>query len=109
MPGFLGAADIPAILADLAGADGAVEVTFGATTVTGLFDRAAVQFFDGEMPTTIVDGEAVHIQADSLPGLEHGSTVTVAEPGTAGDAYTVIRVLCYGDGAMQRIALARNA
>lgn len=100
MPGFLGDADIAEILADLAEAGGAVEVTLGATTVTGLFDRAAVQFFDGEMPTMIADGEAVHIKAGSLPGLDPAATITVD-----GTDYKVLRVLSYGDGAMQRVAL----
>jgi hypothetical protein len=100
MPGFLGDSDIAAILADLAAADGAVEVTLGTTTVTGLFDRAAVQFFDGEMATLIAEGEAVHIKTGSLPGLAPAAAITVD-----GTAYKVLRVLSYGDGAMQRVAL----
>ena len=100
MPGILGEADIPAMIADLADADSAVEVTLGATTVMGLFDRAAVQFFDGEMATLIAPGEAVHIPADSLPDLEPGAAVTVE-----GVSFKVLRILPYGDGAMVRIAL----
>lgn len=100
MAGFLGDADITEILADLAEAGGAVEVTFGAITVTGLFDRAAVQFFDGEMATLIAEGEAVHIKAGSLSGLEPAAAITVD-----GTSYKVLRILSYGDGAMQRIAL----
>ena len=100
MPGFLGEADIPEFLADIARADGAVAVTLGATTVTGLFDRAAVQFFDGEMATLIAEGEAVHIQTGSLPGLAPAAAITVD-----GTDYKVLRVLSYGDGAMQRVAL----
>lgn len=104
MAGILGEADIFAMLTDLAEADSAVGVTLGATTVTGLFDRAAVQFFDGEMPTMIADGEAVHIKAGSLPGVEAGDEIDVA-----GTTYFVRNVMSYGDGAMQRIGLTAGS
>jgi len=104
MSGFLGESDIDAMLADLAEADSTVEVTLGATTVTGLFDRAAVQFFDGDMPTVISESEAVHVRAGSLPGLEPGASITITI-GTTSTTYSVLRVLKYGDGAMERIAL----
>jgi sorbitol-specific phosphotransferase system component IIA len=100
MSGILGENDIAAILADLVDADATVEVAFGTLTATGLLDRTAIQIFDGEMPTTIADGEAVHIQAGALPGLEPGSAITVA-----GTSYTVRAILLYGDGAMERISL----
>lgn len=98
--GVLGAADIAEVLADLAAAGGAVEVTLGSTTVTGLFDRTTIQIFDGDMPTALVDGESVHIQAGTLPGLKPGSALTVDDV-----AYKALRVLAYGEGAMVRIAL----
>lgn len=97
---ILGSADIAAILADLKDADGAVEVTLGSTTVIGLFDRTAIQIFDDDMPTTLVDGESVHVQADTLPGLQPGAALIVD-----GVAYKALRVLAYGEGAMVRIAL----
>jgi len=96
------------MLADLDDAGGAVEVIFGALVTTGIYDRAAVQFFDGEAPTLIADGEAVHIQADSLSGLESGSTVEIRESGsTTGTSYEVRGILRYGDGAMERVSLTR--
>ena len=91
------------MLADLAGADGAVEVVLGSGTTTGLFDRAALQIFDGEMPTTIADGEGVHIEAGTLAGLVNGSAITVG-----GVDYTVRAVLPYGDGAMERVSLTKR-
>lgn len=103
MSGRLGESDIAAMLADLAGADGAVEVVLGSLSTTGLFDRAALQIFDGEMPTTVADGEAVHIEAGALAGLVPGSEITVA-----GVDYTVRSVLPYGDGAMERLSLTKR-
>jgi len=100
MSGILGETDIAAMIADLADADGAVEVVLGSSSTTGLFDRVALQIFDGEMPTTIADGEAVHIKAGSLAGLAPGSEISVA-----GVDYKVRAVLPYGDGAMERISL----
>ncbi len=100
--GALGEADINEILADLAEANSAVAVTHNGTTTTGLFDRVALQIFDGEMPTTIPDGETVHIAAGSLPDLAPGVAITVD-----GVAFNVLRVLPYGDGAMERIALTQ--
>lgn len=90
------------MLADLDSADGAVEVIFGALSTTGLFDRAAVQFFDGDMPTMIAEGEAIRIQDGSLPGLAPEDSITVA-----GTSYGVLRMLPYGDGAMIRVALTK--
>lgn len=108
MSGILGEEDIAEMLADLAGDMSAVEVTLGATTVTGLFDRAAVQMFDGEMPTLIPDGEAVHLKADALAGLEPEAAITVTRPGEeTGTSYIVLRLLPYGDGAMVRVALTK--
>ena len=104
MSGILGENDIAAIIADLADADGAVAVVFGSSSTTGLYDRAALQIFDGEMPTTIAEWEAVHIEAGSLEGLENGSEITVA-----GVAYTVRAILPYGDGAMERISLTARS
>jgi hypothetical protein len=107
--GILGDADINEMLADLAEAGSAVEVTLGSTTVTGLFDRAAVQIFDGEMPTLIPDGEALHIKAGSLPGLVPAAMLTVTFPGAAaGTDYKVLRILPYGDGAVVRVALTQT-
>lgn len=107
MGGILGEEDIDEMLADQLTVDGAVEVTLGATKVTGLLDRAAVQFFDGEMPTMIAEGEAVHVKAGSLPGLEPEAAISVTVGATTTD-YTVLRVLKYGDGAMERIALTKT-
>ena len=91
------------MIADLAEADSAVEIVFGSSSTAGLFDRAALQIFDGEMATTVADGEAVHIKADALPGLEPGSEITVA-----GVAYTVRVIFPYGDGGMERISLTKR-
>lgn len=99
---YLGEADIPAMLADLAETDSAVEVTHGTAATTALYDRVAVQIFDGEMPTTIPDGESVHIAAGSLPDLAPGDAITVD-----GVVYNVLRILAYGDGAMERLALTK--
>jgi len=91
------------MIADLAEADGAVEIVLGSATTTGLSDRAALQIFDGEMPTMIAEPEAVHIEAGSLAGLESGSEITVA-----GVDYRVRAVLPYGDGAMERLSLTKR-
>ena len=101
MTGILGENDVSGMLADLAAADGAVEVTFGDTTVYGLFDRASAELFAGDMPTVVADAEGVHVEAGSLPGLGNGDTVTVD-----GTEYRVLKILDHGDGAMQWIALA---
>ena len=103
MSGVLGENDISEMIADLAGADAAVEVVFGSVSTTGLFDRAALQIFDGEMPTTVADGEAIHIEAGILPGLVPGAEITVG-----GVDYTVRAMLPYGDGAMERISLTKR-
>ncbi|MBU0741071.1 hypothetical protein KJ554_01820, partial [bacterium] len=97
---FLGESDITAILVDLAEAGGGVEVTLGATTVTGLLDREAVEILGGEMPAVVAADETVHVQSGALPGLVSGAAITVG-----GAAYTVLKVLPYGDGAMTRVAL----
>ena len=95
-----GGLDIPAMLADLAEAGGAVEVTLGDVTVLGLRDREAVEILGGEMPAVVAADEIVHIQSGVLPGLGSGVTVTVD-----GTAYSVLKVLPYGDGAMVRVVL----
>ncbi len=94
--------DIAAILADLVAAGGVVEVVFGDTTVFGLLDREAVEVLGGEMPAVVAADEVVHIQSGVLPGLQSGAAITVA-----GTAYTVLKVLPYGDGAMIRVALRK--
>jgi len=104
MSGVLGEAEINEMLADLLDADGAVAVTVGSVTVTGIFDRAAVQVLDGEMPTIVPDGEAVHVKSDALPGLAPGSAITVD-----GTSYSVRSLLPYGDGAMTRVALTKTS
>lgn len=91
------------MIADLAEADGAVEVVLGSSTTTGLSDRAALQIFDGEMPTTGAEGKAVHIKTGSLSGVEPGSEITVA-----GVDYTVRAVFPYGDGGMERLSLTKR-
>lgn len=96
----LGGFDIAAMLADLAGAGGVVEVTLGDATVFGLLDREAVEILGGEMPAVVAADEMVHVQNGVLPGLQSGATITVG-----GTAYTVLKVLPYGDGAMVRVAL----
>jgi len=106
--GILGEEDIDEMLADQLMVDGAVEVTLGATKVTGLLDRAAVQFYDGEMPTMIAEGEAVHVKTGSLPGLEEENAPISVTEGTTTTHYTVLRLLPYGDGAMTRIALTKT-
>jgi len=102
MSGIFGETDISAMLTDLLAADGAVEVTLGSTTVTGLFDRDAVEIFGVDMATTISEELVVHVKAGGLPGLVSGVDVTVD-----GAVHRVTKVLPYGDGAMLRIALAR--
>lgn len=99
---FLGESDITAILADLADAGGGVEVTLGATTVTGLLDREAVEILGGEMPAVVAADETVHVQSGVLPGLVSGAAIIVG-----GAAYTVLKVLPYGDGALTRVALRK--
>jgi hypothetical protein len=79
----LGGFDIAAMLADLAEAGGVVEITLG-----------------GEMPAVVAADEIVHVQSGVLPGLQSGAAITVG-----GTAYTVLKVLPYGDGAMVRVAL----
>lgn len=103
MSGILGESDIAAMLADLAGAEGAVEVVLGSGTTTGLSDRVALQIFDGEMPTMIAEPEAVHIEAGSLAGLVPGSEITVG-----GVDYKVRGILPYGDGGMERLSLTKR-
>ena len=99
---FLGESDIAAMLADLAAAGGGVDVTLGATTVTGLLDREAAELLGGEMPAVIAADEVVHVQSVALSGLVSGSPITVG-----GTDYVVLKVLPYGDGAMTRIALRK--
>ncbi len=99
---FLGASDIAAMLADLADAEGAVEVTLGAVTTNGLLDQGAVELLGGEMPGVIGAEDIVHIRSGILPGLESGVAITVN-----GTSYKVLQVLPYGDGAMTRIALRK--
>lgn len=91
------------MIADLAEADSAVDVELGSATTSGLFDRAALQIFDGEMPTTIAEPESVAIKAGSLAGVEPGSEITVD-----GVNYTVRAILPYGDGAMERLSLTKR-
>ena len=98
----LGEADVAAILADLEEAGGGVDVTLGATTVTGLLDREAVEVLGGEMPAVVAADETVHVRSGALPGLASGAPVTVG-----GTDYVVLKVLYYGDGAMTRIALRK--
>jgi len=100
--GFLGETDIAAMLADLADAGGGVDVTLGATTVTGLLDREAAELLGGEMPAIVAADEVVHVQSDTLPGLASGVPITVG-----GTDYAVLKVLPYGDGAMTRVALRK--
>jgi len=100
--GFLGETDIAAMLADLADAGGGVDVTLGATTVTGLLDREAAELLGGEMPAVVAADEIVHIQSDALPGLTSGSPISVGDTD-----YVVLKVLPYGDGAMTRVALRK--
>ncbi len=95
-----GGLDIPAMLADLAEADGVVEVTLGGTTVFGLLDREAIEILGGEMPAVVAADEIVHVQSGALPGLKSGVPITVD-----GTAYVVLKVLPYGDGAMVRVVL----
>lgn len=102
MAGILGEADIGPMLADILAMGGAVAVTFGSTTVAGLYDRDAVEIFGADTGPTIAEELVVHIQAGRLPGLVSGSTITVD-----GAAHRVTRVLPYGDGAMARIVMAR--
>ena len=99
---FLGESDITAILADLAAAGGGVEVTLGDVTVLGLLDREAIEILGDQMPGVIVAEEMVHVQSGVLPGLQSGAAITVG-----GTAYTVLKVLPYGDGAMVRVALRK--
>lgn len=96
----LGGFDIAAMLADLAEAGGVVEVTLGDVTVFGLLDREAVEILGGEMPAIVAADEIVHVQSGVLPGLQSGASITVG-----GTAYTALKVLPYGDGAMVRVAL----
>jgi len=98
----LGEADVAAMLADLEEAGGGVDVTLGATTVTGLFDREAVEVLGGEMPAVVAADETVHVRSGALPGL--ASRVPVA---VGGADYLVLKVLTYGDGAMTRVALRK--
>ena len=98
--GHLGENDIAEMLSDLSGASATVAVTFGSATVTGLKDTVALQIFDGDMPTVIPEAESVNIVAGSLSDLEPGSIITID-----GTSYKVLRVLPYGDGAMERLAL----
>ena len=99
---FLGESDITAILADLASAGGGVEVSLGGVTVTGLLDREAIEILGDQMPGVIAAEEMVHVQSGVLPGLQSGAAITVG-----GTAYTVLKVLPYGDGAMVRVALRK--
>lgn len=99
---FLCEADVAAMLSDLAEAGGGVDVTLGATTVTGLLDREAVEILGGEMPAVVAADEIVHIRSGALSGLASGAPVTVG-----GVDYVVLKVLPYGDGAMTRIALRK--
>ncbi len=99
---YLGESDITAILADLAAAGGGVEVSLGGVTVTGLLDREAIEILGDQMPGVIAAEDLVHVQSGVLPGLQSGAAITVG-----GTAYTVLKVLPYGDGALTRVALRK--
>lgn len=99
---YLGESDITAILADLAAAGGGVEVSCGGITVTGLLDREAIEILGDQIPGVIAAEEMVHVQSGVLPGLQSGAAIAVG-----GTAYTVLKVLPYGDGAMVRVALRK--
>ena len=102
--GYLGEADITAMLAEIAAAGGGVRVSLGSTTVAGLRDHEAVELLGGEMPGAITNAEAVHVATDSLPGLTSNSTVQVD-----GVDKKVVKALAYGDGALTRIELGTAA
>jgi hypothetical protein len=99
---FLGGADIPEVLADLALVGGTVAVTLGEATVTGVLDREAIEILGDEMPGAVSEEEVVHVQTGVLPGLVSGAAI-----GVGGFPYIVQKVLPYGDGAMTRIVLRK--
>jgi hypothetical protein len=99
---FLGGSDIPEVLADLALIGDTVAVTLGGKTITGVFDREAVEVLGDEMPGVVSDEEIVHVQTGALPGLASGASITVG-----GFRYVVQKALPYGDGAMTRIVLRK--
>lgn len=99
---FLGESDIASMLADLAAAGGGVQVTLGATTVTGMLDREAALVLGDEMPGAVSEDEVVHVETLALPGLTSGAAITVG-----GLPYVVPKALPYGDGAMTRIVLRK--
>jgi hypothetical protein len=100
--GYLGEADITAMLADLGACGGGVSVTLGGCTVTGLLDREAAELLGAEMPALVAADEVVHVASGALPQLASGAAITVG-----GSSYVVLKVLPYGDGAMVRALLRR--
>ena len=100
--GFLGAADIAEMIADLKAAGATVSVAFGQATTDGLKDTDVQELLGGDMPGVNAVDDAVHIVTGSLPGLTSGSAITVD-----GVARVVREAPAYGDGAMTRVALRR--
>jgi hypothetical protein len=101
--GILGAADIGAMIADLAVAGATVEVVFAPVggpsyTTAGIRDRDVVELLGGDGPGVAVADDVIQVQAGALPGLAVGSPITIAAA-----PFTVHALQPYGDGAMIRI------
>jgi hypothetical protein len=85
------------------GAGGTVEVTHGSATTLGLYDKAGVGIFDGEMSGVTAEGESVLIVAGSLPNVAPGEAITV--DGVAFKVRSGPRAI--GDGATELLGLTK--
>ena len=94
---IFGAADLDALLAQMG-----VSVTFGSTTVNGLFDRDDVFLQDPSGMHVSTRRQSVLVKTGALAGLTVNSAITVD-----GNPYHIRDVsLEPGDGAFTRITLA---
>lgn len=88
--------DLDALADDL----GTIDVTIGATTVSGFLDHTDVEVLPGNGAPQYAERIVVKVRTGALPGLEVGAAITVD-----GDDYTVSLVRRIQDGAFTEILL----
>ncbi|HLE61033.1 MAG TPA: hypothetical protein VI700_05810 [Thermoanaerobaculaceae bacterium] len=95
-----GAADIPALLADLG-----VDVMVGGTMVKGLVDRPGQELLESEGAAALISTAIlVTVQTGALPALAAGAAITVD-----GVSYLVQRRLEIDDGQLTQVLCVEAA